>query len=83
MIRRRNFNIVILLLSITTGLFAYILVWLAITDGPLKENKIINIKKNSLLKVATQLKKQKAIKNIYSSIQDKDEYYYIEYEDIL
>ncbi|NRA74242.1 MAG: endolytic transglycosylase MltG [Rickettsiales bacterium] len=63
MIRKRNFNIVILLLSVTIGLAVYVLLWIAITDGPLKKTKIININKNSLFEVAKQLKKQKAINN--------------------
>ena len=63
MIRKKNFNILFLLVAITIGLGAYILLWIALTSGPLKKDKIILIHKGSLFSVAQQLKKQTAIDN--------------------
>jgi UPF0755 protein len=68
MIRKRNFNLFALLLTIVVGLGSYILLWIALTPGPLKKNKIVIINKASLFNVANQLKKQSAINNKISFV---------------
>jgi UPF0755 protein len=60
---KRYFNVFLLLTTVVIGLSAYILAWITLTPGPLKENKIIVINRGSLFNVAKQLDEQNVITN--------------------
>jgi UPF0755 protein len=61
--QRKSFKICVLLLAISFALVSYILVWIALTLGPLKKNTLVVINKAPLLNVASQLQEQEAISN--------------------